>query len=149
MKYCHAFQVRAPQAAVSAFYSRSASLAAITPPLVPMRVHRAPERLVAGDELEFTMWLGPVPVRWLARVDEASAAGFVDRQVQGPFASWAHRHRFVAVAESTTEVVDEVEARLRRHVFWLPIGLILWLGLPLLFAFRAWRTRRLLERTGP
>jgi hypothetical protein len=28
---------------------------------------------------------------------------------------------------------------------WGVIGLAMWLGLPFLFAFRAWKTRRLLE----
>jgi hypothetical protein len=47
--------------------------------------------------------------------------------------------------EGTTEVVDEVEAKLKRHPLWGPVGLAMWLGLPLLFAYRGWKTRRLLE----
>jgi ligand-binding SRPBCC domain-containing protein len=56
-----------------------------------------------------------------------------------------HRHNFVVVDKATTEIIDEVEARLKSHVVWGPIGAAMWIGLPLLFGFRAWKTRRLLE----
>ena len=96
--------------------------------------------------MDFSLGLGPLAIRWRARIEDASEAGFTDRQLEGPFRAWRHRHRFVALDDATTEVVDEVEASLRTHPVWLPIGLGMWLGLPLLFAFRAGRTRRLLER---
>jgi ligand-binding SRPBCC domain-containing protein len=146
MKYRHTFRVDAPPAAVAAFHTRSSSLKAITPPLVPMRLHSAPEEMADGDEMEFTMWLGPVPVRWRARIEDPSPAGFVDRQVSGPFAAWAHRHTFLPLDDGGTQVIDEVEARLRRHLLWGPTGLAMWVGLPLLFAYRGWQTRRLLDR---
>ena len=98
-----------------------------------------------SDEMDFTMWMGPLPVRWEARVEDVSPAGFLDRQVRGPFEAWAHRHNFVAVDEETTEVVDQVEARLKPHALWRLVGLAMWLGLPLLFAYRGWKTRRLVE----
>jgi ligand-binding SRPBCC domain-containing protein len=145
MKYRHAFQVQAPLADVASFHTAASSLKAITPPLIPMQLHHAPQRLGDGDEMGFTMWMGPLPVRWMARVEDVSPEGFLDRQVRGPFASWAHRHSFIAVDEATTEVVDEVEARLKPHALWGIVGLAMWLGLPLLFGFRAWKTRRLLE----
>ncbi len=145
MKYQHVFQVRAPVAEVVAFHASASSLKAITPPLVPMRLHRAPQQMDDGDEIEFTMWLGPLPVRWLARVEDVSDTGFLDRQVRGPFRAWAHRHTFVPLDEATTEVRDEVEARLKSHPLWGAVGLAMWLGLPLLFAYRGWKTRRLLE----
>jgi len=148
MKFRRTFRVRAPRDTVADFYSRATSLSAITPPLIPMRLHRAPERMAEGDEMDFTMWLGPIPVRWVARVGDVSAGGFVDCQVRGPFASWSHHHRFVVLDESTTRVVDEIEARLRRHPLWALVGLGMWLGLPLLFAYRGWKTRRLLESDG-
>lgn len=145
MTYRHTFRVRAPQARVAEFHTRADSLTAITPPLIPMRVHRAPEHMGDGDEMEFTMWMGPLPVRWRAVVEDVSPEGFLDRQVQGPFQAWAHRHSFVVVDGETTEVMDRVEARIKPHLLWGPVGLGMWLGLPLLFAYRGWKTRRLLE----
>jgi ligand-binding SRPBCC domain-containing protein len=145
MKYRHTFRVDAPLAAVAAFHSRSASMPAITPPPMIVRVHATPERLATGDEMDFTLWAGPVPVRWVARIEDASPEGFTDRQVRGPFAAGAHRHRFVRVDDRTTDVVDEVEAALRRHPFWAAAGALMWIGMPVLFAFRGWKTRRILE----
>ncbi len=145
MKFQHRFRVAAPLEAVADFHSRSASMAAITPPPIIVRVHRAPAVLQEGDEMEFTLWLGPLPLRWLARIEDVSATGFVDRQVRGPMQRWEHRHSYRPIDEATTEVVDEVEVELRRHLLWGPIGLGMWLGLPILFAFRGWKTRRLLQ----
>ncbi len=145
MKFKHTFRVNAPQAAVAEFHSRSASMGAITPPPMIVRVHRAPERLSHGDVMDFTLWAGPIPVRWIARIEDVSPEGFLDRQVQGPFASWAHRHRFVRVDDGTTDVVDEVEAELRRHPFWWAVGALMWAGMPVLFAYRGWKTRRMLQ----
>jgi hypothetical protein len=34
--------------------------------------------------------------------------------------------------------------RLRSHAIWGLVGLGMWLGLPGLFAFRAWKTKRML-----
>jgi ligand-binding SRPBCC domain-containing protein len=148
MKYRHTFRVAAPLPDVVEFHTQATSLKAITPPLMPMQLHHAPERMGEGDEMAFTMWLGPLPVRWEARVEDVSADGFLDRQVSGPFAAWAHRHSFVAIDEGWTEVVDEVTAQFQRHPLWGLVGLGMWLGLPLLFAFRGWKTRRLLVGAG-
>ena len=97
--------------------------------------------------MDFALWLGPLPLRWLARIENVSAAGFTDRQLRGPFEHWVHRHAFVAVDETTSQVVDEIEASLRKHPLWGLVGLGMWLSLPLLFAYRGWKTRQLLERT--
>ncbi len=148
MRYEHRFRVAAPVAAVAEFHSRAASMAAITPPPLIVRVHRAPARLGEGDEMEFTMWAGPLPLRWVARIEDVSPEGFTDRQLRGPFREWRHHHAFVQRADDVTEVVDRVDASLRRHVLWGPVGLAMWIGLPVLFVYRGWKTRRLLERQG-
>ena len=145
MHYHHEFVVRAPLAAVAAFHSRSASMGAITPPPIMVRIHHAPPLLGSGDQMAFTLWMGPLPIRWLAQIEEVTPTGFVDRQLRGPFAHWVHRHTFVALDESHTRVVDDIEAELSDHWFWRLVGLNMWAGMPLLFGWRAWRTRRLLE----
>lgn len=96
--------------------------------------------------MDFTLWLGPLPIRWLARIENVSGNGFDDRQLRGPFRRWIHRHRFVPVDEQTTKVIDEVEAKLKRHPFWWLVGLSMWVGLPFLFAYRGWQTKRLLKK---
>lgn len=146
MKFRHTFRVRASAQAVADFHSRAAVLRQITPPPAIIRLHSAPARLGEGDEMDFTLWLGPVPVRWVARFEAVGPDGFTDRQVRGPFGEWTHRHTFLNVDGHTTEVVDEIQATLRAHLYHGLVGLGMWLSLPLLFAYRGWRTRHLLER---
>jgi ligand-binding SRPBCC domain-containing protein len=145
VRYEHRFQVKAAVDEVAAFHSKSASMAAITPPPMIVRVHSAPGTLKSGDRMDFTLWAGPVPIHWVACIEDASADGFTDRQLSGPFGSWVHRHGFEWVDDRTTDVVDRVEATYSKHPFWAVAGRLMWLGMPLLFAFRARRTRRLLE----
>ncbi len=147
MKFRYCFKVNAPLKAVTDFHRRSASMAAITPPPVMVKLHAAPPRLAEGDEMDFTLWLGPLPIRWQARIEEVSETGFVDRQLDGPFGRWDHRHTFKLVDETTTLVIDEIEFELARSPFKAAIGLGMGLTLPLLFAYRGWKTRRFLKNS--
>ena len=146
MRYKHSFIVQAPLAAVREFHSQSNSMGAITPPPVVVQIHAAPALLAEGDEMDFTMWLGPLPIRWLARIEEVTPISFVDRlvdrQVRGPFTSWRHLHTFVPLDDNNTIVQDQVEASLSSRWFWRLVGWGMWLNLPILFAYRAWATKR-------
>jgi ligand-binding SRPBCC domain-containing protein len=146
MNYQHRFRVQAPLQAVADFHSYPDAMAAITPPPIFVRVHETPPRVAEGQAMDFTMWLGPLPLRWQARFEDVTATGFVDRMVQGPLAAWSHRHSFVPVDDAQTDVVDELAVEVRRHPVWGPIGLGMSLNLPVLFAYRQWQTRRLLDR---
>ena len=46
-----------------------------------MHRRRAPQKMGDGDEMDFTMGMGPVPVRRVARFEDVSPAGFQDRLV--------------------------------------------------------------------
>jgi ligand-binding SRPBCC domain-containing protein len=147
MKFNHTFTVKAPLSAVAAFHRQSRSMGAITPPPAVVRLHRAPQDLGEGDEMEFKIWMRPLPIRWKARIEQVSAQGFTDRQLQGPFKEWAHRHVYHALDAHTTEIGDEIVGRLRPHILWGLVGLGIWLSLPLMFAYRAWKTRRFLQES--
>jgi len=145
MEYQHRFQVQASLSDVVAFHSHSASMGAITPPPVIVRIHHAPAVLGEGDEMDFTMWLGPLPIHWVARIENVTSTSFVDCQIKGPFTKWIHQHTFVAIDEQTTEVQDTVTVELGTQWFWRIVGRMMWLNLPILFAFRGWKTKRLLS----
>jgi ligand-binding SRPBCC domain-containing protein len=145
MKYKHRFRVKAPLADVAEFHSQSASMADIAPPPVVVKIQEAPTRLDEGDQMDFTVWLGPLPIRWHTRIEEVTSTGFVDRQLRGPFRCWSHRHSYEPVDEQTTEVVDEIEFKLDKHPVRGMMGLGMTLSLPFLFAYRGWKTRRLLK----
>ena len=55
MKYHHRFQVRAKLTSVTDFHSRAASMAAIMPPPISIRMKPAPATLAEGDVMGFTM----------------------------------------------------------------------------------------------
>lgn len=144
MAFTHEFTVAASQQKVAQFHRARHSLAAITPPPLIVQIQESPEVLSSGDELRFTLWLGPFPICWHAAIEAVSEAGFADRQIQGPFAHWVHRHTFMKSGEGLTLVRDEIEYAYKRHLVWGLVGRLFVLGLPVLFAYRAWRTRRLL-----
>lgn len=147
MIFLNAFTVQASIEQVLEFHMCSANMAAITPPPVIVRVHEAPSRMEEGDEMAFTLWLGPLPIRWRALFEDLSDTGFVDRQIAGPFEIWSHRHNFTAIDDKNTQVNDEVHIRLSSQPLQALIGLGMVLNLPLLFAYRRWKTRQILERT--
>lgn len=97
MNYRRRFLVKSPLAKVVDFHSRADNMAALTPPPILIRFQRTPPVLGEGDEMAFTMWIGPLPARWLARIEDVSSEGFTDRQLRGPFDAWVHRHSFSAV----------------------------------------------------
>jgi ligand-binding SRPBCC domain-containing protein len=116
MRFRHNFKVKASLSHVAAFHRQSRSMGAITPPPAIVRLHRAPNELGEGDEMEFTIWMGPLPIRWKALIEQVSPQGFTDRQLRSAhFKEWVHQHSFHPVDPNTTEIRDDVKAKLRLH----------------------------------
>lgn len=145
MKFQHRFRVKAPLSKVATFHYQPASLGAITPRLIRVQWHHTPLDMSKGGKMDFTLWAGPLPINWVLKIEETSEGGFTDRQLNGPFASWVHRHSFLRVDGQTTQIIDQISFKLKPHPFWGLVGLGFTLGLPGLFAYRAWKTRRLLK----
>jgi ligand-binding SRPBCC domain-containing protein len=118
--------VDAPVETVWAFYERPDILTLLTPPWQPVQVIRREGGLGPGAESEFRLWLGPIPVPWVAQhTDEYEPYRlFTDIQVIGPLEAWTHRHRFIP-ENGQTRLVDEIS-------FALPAG---WLSEPLIGSF--------------
>ena len=132
------FVVRAPLAAVRAFHERPDAVRSLTPALLTFT--HPPPPLATGERVHFTLWVGPLPVRWVARYEDVREDGFVDVQEAGPFRSWRHEHRYRALDAERTEVTDRIAVELGR-----PVSRAIWVGLPPSFAYRAWATRRAVE----
>jgi ligand-binding SRPBCC domain-containing protein len=147
MEFQHNFTVSAPVQSVVEFHRSATSLKSITPPFFFMSGLRAPARLSEGDAMSFSLWMGPIPIRWSARITRSGSWGFEDIQTAGPFMTWAHTHRFEALDENQTRVTDTIHFEYKRHWFWGPIGLVMAIGLPALFWYRAHRTKALLSRS--
>ena len=138
----YTFTVPAPVEAVRDFHSSTDILKKLTPPPMIMQIHDFGE-LEDGMEAVFTMWLGPVPLKWVARHEEVSEHGFTDAQVEGPLKSWRHTHRFDAEGDSTTRVREHIEyehapglAGIMTRLMFHPMALR---GL---FGYRQWVTTR-------
>lgn len=82
MKYRYTFQVQAPLADIAGFHTVAVSLKAITPPLIPMQLRHAPEQMGDGDETDFTMRMGPLPVCWVVCTEDGSPVGFRARKTR-------------------------------------------------------------------
>ncbi len=141
-EFCHNFVVDAPLAAVRAFHHDTGVLRRLTPLPIIARVH-AFEPLADGSRAEFTLWFGPLPLRWQAIHSDVGPNGFTDTQVRGPLRSWRHTHRFTALGPNKTLVDDHItfehhsgpRGLLTRLLFARP-------GLLYLFTARKWLTRR-------
>lgn len=143
--FSHRFRVNAPLLAVAAFHRDSRALKRLTPPPVFVQLHRM-EPLGENSVTDFTMWMGPLPVHWIAiHTNVDPMHGFQDSQLQGPFARWEHRHTFEPLDDKTTLVTDQIQAEFGDG-FWGLLGRFMWLNLPFMFAYRGWVTRRAVEK---
>ena len=101
--------INAPLEAVWHFHEREDILQILTPPWQPVKVIRREGGLDVGAITEFRLFLGPIPITWLARHVECQEYKiFVDKQVQGPMKSWLHRHVFTA-ENGKTRLTDSIE----------------------------------------
>ena len=72
--------------------------------------------LTDGDETIFTVGLGPIRKKWVARHHSVTQGeSFADRMIRGPFGAWNHVHRFESTGELTTTIHDDVEYKLPIH----------------------------------
>ena len=145
IKFSREFIVKAPLELVAQFHHDARALKWLNPPPILVQFHRV-DPLAEGSIADFTLWLGPLPIRWKAlHSDVHSGRGFSDTQVVGPFKTWTHRHEFTALSKSSTRVTDTIQAEHSSHLFWGLLSRFMWLSLPFLFTFRAWQTRRRCE----
>ena len=78
---------------IKRFHQHQQALAKLTPPPIIMQLHRDDRRSLTEGELEFTLWFGPLPIRWIARHEPGPTPdSFADTQVLGPMAFWRHEH---------------------------------------------------------
>ena len=156
------FEVDATLEAVAALHHDTKVLHALTPPVIILRVHRSGP-MAEGMEAEFTMWMGPLPMRWHVIHEDVGLRGFTDRALSGPCKSWRHRHSFVpltgerssgAPGEAVLEGARTPRVRIDEHIELehhpgvrglLTRALFARPNLWILFAYRRWQTRRLLR----
>jgi ligand-binding SRPBCC domain-containing protein len=143
----HSSVIHAPVERVFAFHEHPAALERLTPPWPPVRVLSREGGIREGARVVLELALGPLRQRWVAlHTGYEKDRLFIDRQVEGPFRSWLHHHRFEAAGPGLTRLTDHVE-------FSLPGGppadlLGAWfarLQLRRMFTYRHAMTRRYCE----
>jgi uncharacterized protein (TIGR01777 family) len=97
---------------VFAYHARPGAFRRLAPPWQKLEVLEQSGD-VTGGRVAFDVWFGPVRRHWVAEMGSAMPGRqFVDRQLEGPFASWEHVHRFVPIDEGKSELLDHVEYHL-------------------------------------
>lgn len=77
------------------------------PPLIVQVIHNGRQSLTEG-EVEFRLWFGPFPIRWLARHEPGPTShSFADVMVRGPLAYWRHEHIFEEAPDGVV-LIDRV-----------------------------------------
>lgn len=143
----HVFTVKAPLSEVATFHDDPVSLVAITLPPVSVTIQRFDRPVRAGSRVIFRLSVGVFGVTWDGTIAEyVDQKYFRDVQDKGPFGAWSHTHTFVAESDGT-RVIDRVEyeppfgsiGKLLNPILVRP-------ALAYLFAYRAKKTREILEQ---
>lgn len=131
---------------LKAFHVQPDAFKRLTPPPIIARIQRDERTSLTEGELEFTLWFGIFPIRWLARHEPGPTPdSFADVMVRGPMASWRHEHIFEATADGAA-LIDRVTLAHKPGLMGV-ITRLMFDGLPLrfLFFYRHFRTRQAVE----
>lgn len=117
LTFTRSCEIYAPVDRLREWHFEPGAFARLTPPWEKARLISKPEALMDGAIAVIEVAIGPLKQRWIA-VHQITAAGFIDRQQEGPFAFWEHEHRFEPISPSKSLLTDTIRYR-------LPFG---WIG---------------------
>jgi hypothetical protein len=143
----HSTEVAASAQEVFDWHTRPGAFERLVPPWEDVRVVARHGGIRDGGRIVLELRRGALRRRWVAEhTGFEEGRWFRDEQIEGPFASWTHEHRFEPESEQTCRVVDRVE-------YELPLGALGRAGggyarrsLERLFSFRHERLRDDLRR---
>ncbi|HLO48265.1 MAG TPA: SRPBCC family protein [Kamptonema sp.] len=117
LSFKHSSVINSTVEVVWHFHERPDILQLLTPPWQPVQIIRRQGGLEIGAISEFRLFLGPIPVRWVATHTEYEKYHFfTDEQTDGPMVSWTHRHQFKE-ENGKTKLTDAI-------AFSIPGGLL-------------------------
>jgi len=106
----HRFEFPHPVEDVFAWHTRPGAFERLTPPWEDVRVREREGGLRPGGRVVLALKKGPAELRWeVAHTAFEENRLFVDEQVEGPFASWRHEHRFEPLGPDRCALEDVVE----------------------------------------
>ncbi|MBN1564652.1 MAG: cyclase [Anaerolineae bacterium] len=133
----------APVEVVQQFHANPQALRQLTPPPLIMQIVRDDRASPTQGELEFRLWMGPIPIRWIAQhAPGPNEYSFTDHMLAGPMVQWQHQHIFEPEGDQT-RLTDRITLTHKPGIAGLFTRLF-FDGLPLrfLFWFRHWYTKR-------
>jgi ligand-binding SRPBCC domain-containing protein len=133
-----------------AFFSMPGNLSKITPPEMMFRITGSSggDSLYEGMRITYTLYpVMLIPMSWTTEIAKVSKPEFFeDRQLEGPYEEWRHRHYFREI-EGGVEMTDMVEYRLPLGAFGeLVESLIVGRRLDEVFGYRRRRIEEILGR---
>lgn len=142
--------IAAPPRIVYAFHERPDALLSITPPWERVAVVGEVPPIEVGNQVILQTKIGPFPVKWVAEYVEVEPGRlFADRQLQGPFAFWLHRHLFQDDGAGGTILIDSVRYQPPLGILGRTLGEgFIKKKLNAMFEYRHKQTKLLLERDG-
>jgi ligand-binding SRPBCC domain-containing protein len=148
LNFQHSTLIDAPVEVVWGFHERPDILELLTPPWQPIQVVRREGGLEVGAVSEFRIFVGPIPLRWIAvHIEYKRNQLFTDEQKEGPFEHWIHRHQF-AQEGGKTRLTDSIEFALPGGWFVeQPFGWLVMAQLEQIFRYRHEVTQRECSRT--
>ena len=145
MIYSKKIVVNHPIREVADLHRNPKILKELTPPWAHVNFHRVDPQS-ENSIVEMTIKLGFFSVFWRAKHVEVDILnGFSDIQEQGPFESWKHVHNFHELDSNKTQIHDRIEAKFKHGLNGIQ-GRFIWMGIPSLFFFRHWKTKKLLDK---
>ncbi len=104
-------RIQAPASSLREWHFEEGAFEKLTPPWEKARVIESPGPLTDGARAVIEIRMGPLKQTWIAE-HEITEDGFMDRQIEGPFAFWEHHHRFLPLDDGSSQLVDSIEYRL-------------------------------------
>jgi ligand-binding SRPBCC domain-containing protein len=85
-----------PLKEVTAYFEEPRNLQHLTPPWLGFHILEVPPGPVErGSAIRYRLRLFGIPMGWLTHIERSDPGwGFVDTQIEGPYASWVHTHLF-------------------------------------------------------
>lgn len=138
-----------PRGRVFPFFADAANLEVITPSELRFEILTPPPiDMRPGALIRYRLRLMGVRFGWLTRITHWDPPHeFIDEQLEGPYRTWVHRHRFTEVPEGTL-IHDDVTYSLPLFPFGELAAPIVNLQVRRIFAYRAGAIRRALGLEG-
>lgn len=117
LRFQYSSLINAPVEVVWQFHERKDILDLLTPPWQPVKVICREGGLEVGAITEFRLFLGPIPVRWLAKHIECQPnCSFTDKQVEGRDDNLSASPRLPLTASSKTASFTHHTIIQQRHL---------------------------------